>query len=341
VRGGVPEPAPTLDVGGYPVQLPALGVHTIGAGGGSVARIDPGGALAVGPGSAGAVPGPACYGRGGTRPTVTDADVVLGRIPDDVALPGIGTLDRVAAATALGALGIGDARHTAAAVVAVVDAAMERAVRVVTVEQGVDPRALALVAFGGVGPVHACAVADSLGMHTVIVPPRAGVFSAVGLVCAPRQEVLVQSWGDVTDHGGVDDGLASLASRARERMIGRDVSMSDVEITCSLDCRYEGQSHEIAVAHRAGPAREPAWRAFPAVHEARNGFTRDDARVEVVALRVRASLPAAVDLRDLPAVDRAVVAGPAVVAEADCTVWIPGGWTARPGATGAWVLTRD
>ena len=168
VRDGVPAPAPTLTIAGYPIRLPAVAVHTIGAGGGSIARLDNGGALVVGPESAGAQPGPACYGRGGEQATVTDADVVLGRIPADTALAGLGSIDAAAARRALHRAGV-----PAAGVVAVVDASMERAVRVVTVEQGIDPRDLALVAFGGAGPLHACGVADALGMRTVIVPPRA------------------------------------------------------------------------------------------------------------------------------------------------------------------------
>ncbi len=206
VRGGVPEPSPSRVVAGYAIRMPALAVHTIGAGGGSVARIDAGGALVVGPESAGAVPGPACYGRGGTRPTVTDADLVLGRIGPDTAFAGLDRLDVDAARAALDA-----ARVSAAGVVAVVDAAMERAVRAVTVEQGVDPREIALVAFGGAGPLHACAVAEALGVRTVIVPARAGVLSAVGLVCAPRSRELVRSWPHATSRAG----LRRCASGAR------------------------------------------------------------------------------------------------------------------------------
>ncbi len=167
VRGGVPEPTPQRSIAGLPIRLPALDVHTIGAGGGSIARVDAGGALVVGPRSAGAVPGPACYGRGGTQPTVTDADLVLGRIAADAAFAELGHMDSAAARAALDAAGV-----PADGVVRVVDAAMERAVRVVTIERGVDPRELALVAFGGAGPLHACAVADALGMGAVIVPPR-------------------------------------------------------------------------------------------------------------------------------------------------------------------------
>ena len=173
VLGADPEPAPGRTAAGFPIRLPALDIHTIGAGGGSIAGLDPGGALAVGPRSAGADPGPACYGRGGTEPTVTDADLVLGRIPADATFGDLGALDHAAARSALEKAGL-----TAEGVVDVVDAAMERAVRLVTVERGVDPSSLALVAFGGAGPLHACAVAAALGMAAVVVPPRAGVLSA-------------------------------------------------------------------------------------------------------------------------------------------------------------------
>ena len=179
ILDGAPAPAATRDVGGFTVRFPALDVHTIGAGGGSIARVDPGGALVVGPESAGADPGPACYGRGGVRPTVTDANLVAGHIPPAAAFGGL-TLDRAAAAAALDAAGV-----TADGVLAVVDANMEQALRAVSVERGVDPRGLALVAFGGAGPLHACALADALGMPAVVVPARAGVLSAVGLLTAP------------------------------------------------------------------------------------------------------------------------------------------------------------
>jgi N-methylhydantoinase A len=326
VRGGVPEPSSSRIVAGYPIRLPALDIHTIGAGGGSLARLDAGGALVVGPKSAGAVPGPACYGRGGERPTVTDADLALGRIPPDAAFPGLGRLDAAAAARALDR-----ERVTADGVVAVVDAAMERAVRVVTVERGVDARDLALVAFGGAGPLHACAIAAALGMRAVIVPPRAGVLSAVGLVCSPRQRELVRSWPYPLERGGVDAALDVLADEAVALVGGgRDVD-ADVEVERLVDCRYSGQSHELTVANPD---------AFPAEHERRNGFARPGAPVEVVALRVRARRPAPLSPSELPPVERVAVRGPEVVAEPDCTVWLPDGWRADPGPLGTWVLTR-
>lgn len=316
IRGGVPEPAPQRVVAGLPIRLPALDVHTIGAGGGSIAALDAGGALVVGPRSAGAFPGPACYGRGGTEPTVTDADLVLGRIPADAAFADLGHLDVVAARHALASAGV-----SAEGVVRVVDAAMERAVRVVTVERGVDPQHIALVAFGGAGPLHACAVADALGMAAVIVPPRAGVCSAAGLLASPRSREVVRSYSG----GALDERLAEVADAARA-LVGADSTVST-----AVDCRYAGQSHELTVSSPA---------AFPDEHERRNGHARFGAAVEVVAVRARAVAPAPGTLADLPEVRRSRVVGPAVVAEADCTVWVPEGWVAEPAALGAWVLGR-
>jgi N-methylhydantoinase A/oxoprolinase/acetone carboxylase beta subunit len=297
--------------------MPALDVHTIGAGGGSIARVDPGGALAVGPESAGADPGPACYGRGGTAPTVTDADLVAGRMPAD-GLAGLGRLNTAAGRRALEAGGV-----TAAGVIAVVDAAMVQAIRAVSVQRGVDPAGLALVAFGGAGPLHACALAETLGMPAVVVPPRAGVLSAVGMIGAPRQVDLVRSWADPGDHRSAAQAAAALAAAA-----GSTAPLVEV----AFDCRYAGQSHELTVA---------AVAAFPAEHARRNGFTMDGTQVEVVAIRASARWPSPVDLNALPRSDRAgPVAGPAVIAEPDCTVWVAPGWQAAAHPAGSWLLTR-
>jgi N-methylhydantoinase A/oxoprolinase/acetone carboxylase beta subunit len=321
VQGGVPEPAPGRRAGGFPIRLPSLDIHTIGAGGGSVARIDTGGALVVGPESAGAVPGPACYGRGGTAPTVTDADLVLGRIPAGATFPGLGALDVDAARAALDGAGV-----TAEGVVAVVDAAMERALRSVSVERGVDPSTLALVAFGGAGPLHACALAEALGMAAVVVPPRAGVLSAVGLLCAPRHRSLVQSWPAPADHAGVAGALAGLGRRAAA-LVG-----AGAEVVTALDCRYAGQSHELTVA---------TVDDFAAEHARRNGYSRPGAPVEVVALRASARTPATVRPEDLgPVAGRRPAAGPCVIAEPDCTIWVPDGWSAEVGPDGSYVVRR-
>jgi N-methylhydantoinase A/oxoprolinase/acetone carboxylase beta subunit len=320
VSDGSPAPAAERSVGGHAVRFPALGIHTIGAGGGSIARLDPGGALLVGPESAAADPGPACYGRGGTRPTVTDADLVADRIPTEAAFGGL-ALDRSAAEAALQRAGI-----SADGVIQVVDASMERALRAVSVEQGVDPRSLALVAFGGAGPLHACALADALDMPAVIVPARAGVLSAVGLLTSPIQRDLVRSWPTPLDHRALADARRRLATDAA-KLVGREA-----ETATAVDCRYAGQSHELTVGSVA---------EFHDAHRLRNGFSRPDAPVEVIAIRATASLPSGFDVADLPARSRSPVTGPTSMAEPDCTIWLPDGWTAEPGAAGALLLRRS
>ncbi|MPY94633.1 MAG: hydantoinase/oxoprolinase family protein [Acidimicrobiia bacterium] len=335
VLDGRPAPAGVRTVGGYPVRLPSLDVHTIGAGGGSIAHVDAGGALVVGPRSAGAEPGPACYGRGGLEPTVTDADVALGRIPADAVLGDLGTLDAAAAASALGRVGV-----TAEGVVQVVDANMELALRQVSVQRGVDPRRLALVAFGGAGPLHAASLADALGMAAVVVPARAGVLSAAGILAAPRQRDLVRSWPTPRAHGGLGDALAALAREAAALVQAGGVVQTggvgeagpaEPEVSTSVDCRYAGQSHELTVSDVG---------AFAEEHRRRNGYVLDDVAIEVVAMRASARLASPVRLEDLPAAARRPAGGPAVVVEADCTIWVPEGWAAAPGAAGALVLRR-
>jgi N-methylhydantoinase A/oxoprolinase/acetone carboxylase beta subunit len=345
VLDGRPAPAGERSVAGLPIRLPSLDVHTIGAGGGSIARIDAGGALAVGPRSAGAAPGPACYGRGGTEPTVTDADLAAGRIRAGSSLPGLGELDLDAAVGALGQAGV-----TADGVIEVVDAAMTQALRQVTVERGVDPVDVALVAFGGAGPLHACALADALGIRAVIVPPRAGVLSAVGLLGAPEQVDLVASRPDPADLERLGPEGSALGAAATARLVaagGADGPAGNVDgglppgtgtarapaAEVTFDCRYAGQSWELTV---------PSVDDFHAEHERRNGYRREGVPVEVVAVRATARRASRVDIGALPAVDRrGPVRGPAVIAEPDCTVWVAGGWVADVHRSGSWILRRS
>ena len=350
VLDGVPAPAAQRSVADFPVRLPSLDVHTIGAGGGSIARLDPGGALVVGPQSAGAVPGPACYGHGGEVATVTDADLVAGRIPSRAAFPGLGTLDVEAARAALAQAGM-----AAEGVIEVVDAAMTQAVRVVSIERGVDPRELALIAFGGAGPLHACAIAEALEMAAVVVPPRAGVLSAVGILGAPQQLDVVRSWPTPRVHDGLSQGRFHLARVAARRLLrlppdtparvalaagtgAAGVVLPDgthVEVTLSVDCRYAGQSHELTV---------PTVAEFEDEHARRNGYAQPGAPVEVVAVRASARLASPIDVEKLPlpeGVLRRSAVGPAVLAEPDCTVWVPPGWTADVGGGGSWILRRS
>ncbi|MDZ7675757.1 MAG: hydantoinase/oxoprolinase family protein [Acidimicrobiales bacterium] len=325
VQDGQPALATTRHVGGYPVRFPSIDIHTIGAGGGSIARIDTGGALVVGPESAGADPGPACYGAGGTQPTVTDANVVAGRIPAEASFGSL-ALDAEAAGRALV-----DAGLDAEGVLRVVDANMVRALRAVSVERGVDPADLALVAFGGAGALHACSLADQMGMATVIVPPRAGVLSAVGLLAAPPRREAVRSRPAPADLDQLDADLAEVADDARV-LAGDHV---DVHVDVALDCRYRGQSHELTVSDLRG---------FHAEHERRNGFARPEAPVEVVAVRATAQRPGALDVASLSVPEHRARFesgdGPRVVAEPDCTIWLADGWRATLGPTGALVLRR-
>ena len=206
---------------------------------------------------------------------------------------------------------------------------MERALRAVSIERGVDPRGLALVAFGGAGPLHACALADALGMPAVVVPARAGVRSAVGLLTAPRRRDLVRSWPTPGDHDGLGQALAALADDARAR-VG-----SDAAVETAVDCRYRGQSHELTV---------PGVSEFHDEHRRRNGYARPEDPVEVVAIRAVATRPPAVaadSLPDPPARLGGARPGPAVLAEPDCTIWVPEGWVAHEGAAGGMVLRRE
>jgi N-methylhydantoinase A len=281
-------------VGGRPLALPMVDVHTVGAGGGSIAWLDAGGALRVGPRSAGAVPGPAAYGRGGSEPTVTDANLLLGYLDADSPLAGGVELDRDAAERAVAALGERAdlaLEETAAGIVRVASAEMARAVRVVTVERGIDPRELALVPFGGAGPLHGAAIADELGMTRIIVPQASGVLSALGLLVSERRRDLAESVllsRDALTRDAVAATVERLARRGRD-----ELNAPDGEARASYDLRYAGQAFELTV--HGGPAPEPnALRAaFDAIHEDHYGFFDRDAELELVTVRVAVAQPGA------------------------------------------------
>ncbi len=286
-------------VGGFPVRLPTLAVHTVGAGGGSIVWEDSGGALHVGPESAGAEPGPACYGRGGEKPTVTDANLLLERLPTTLA-GGI-ELDETAACRALGRLDPG-------AVIEVVNAEMVGALRVVSVEQGLDPRDFALVAFGGAGPLHACALAEELGMTTVLVPAAAGVLSALGLVAADERRDAVRSYVEPLDEAGElpPDGEA--------------------------DVRYAGQSFELTIP--LGPALADR---FHEAHAERYGYSDPGRSLELVAVRTAEVRPGPEFEVGGPQV---AALGPQVVELEGATAWVPDGWGGETDAHGTLVLRR-
>ena len=301
IEGGRPEVYYERAIDGYPCRMPAVAVHTVGAGGGSLAWIDPGGALRVGPQSAGADPGPACYGRGGDKPTVSDADLMVGRLSADTLLAGSLRLDRDAARRALAGLAVRlgiDEGSAALGVIEVVEAHMERAVRTVSVEEGADPRAAVLVAFGGAGGMHAIALARRLEMVGAVIPPYAGVFSAVGLLLSPARSDAVQGVLLREDHR-LDDVVAGVASRAKEQMIA-ETGRSPVKVRSLVDVRYQGQSHETQVAYLPGDGWQELADRFHRAHRERNGFARPGHAIEVVAARAEAIGEAAMRWSDLP-----------------------------------------
>jgi N-methylhydantoinase A len=280
--------------GGIPIHLPMIDIHTVGAGGGSIVWRDAGGALRVGPESAGANPGPACYGRGGTRPTVTDANLVLGRLP--ATLAGGLELDPDAAEAALGGL---DARD----VIEIVNAEMLGALRVVSVERGQDPADFALVAYGGAGPLHACALAEELGMTSVLVPGAAGVLSALGLVASDERRDAVTAYVCPLDDAG------------------------ELPADGEADLRYRGQSFELTV-----PLGSDLAERFHRAHEERYGDSDRAREVELVAVRTADVRPG--PRLTLPAGEPLHVEGPATLELEGATCWIPPGWVgARDGTT--------
>jgi N-methylhydantoinase A len=297
--GGRAERVSEREIGGLPIRLASVDVHTVGAGGGSLVRRDAGGAVRVGPESAGADPGPACYGRGG-GPTVTDANLLLGRLPAE--LPGGLVLDRDAAAAALDGI-------DPAAVIEVVNAEMLRALRVVSVERGLDPREFALVAYGGAGPLHACALAEELGIEAVLVPAAAGVLSALGLAAGDER---------------------------RDRVVSHVRPLAEVHglpAEGEADLRYRGQSFELAVPLGADLAAR-----FHRAHEERYGYADREREIELVAVRTADVVPG--PELELPSGDPQHASGPALVELDGSTLWIPPGWEgARDG--GSWVVTRE
>jgi N-methylhydantoinase A len=299
ITGGAADRSVERTIAGLPIRLPSVDVHTVGAGGGSIAWIDAGGALRVGPESAGADPGPACYGRGGNRPTVTDANLLLGRLPRQLA--DRLELDVEAAERALGGLAPAD-------VIDVVNAEMLRALRVVSVERGRDPTELALVAFGGAGPLHACALAEALGTETVLVPESAGVLSALGLAVSDERRDHVRS------------------------EVRRLAEVRELPLEGEADLRYLGQSFELTV-----PLGPDLGERFHRLHAERYGYADRARELELVAIRT-AEIRAGPSL-ELPAASRKEVRGPALIELDGSTCWVAPGWVGV-GDGGSWRLTK-
>ncbi|WP_317932146.1 hydantoinase/oxoprolinase family protein [Halioxenophilus sp. WMMB6] len=278
----------------WPVAVPMVDMHTIGAGGGSLARVDGGGLLQVGPQSAGASPGPACYGRGGIEATVTDANLVLGRLPSDSPLGGHLQLDRAAAEHALQRLAERlqlSVEAAAAGVVSLVNEHMTAALRVISVNRGRDPRAFTLCCFGGAGGLHVCALADNLGMTRAVVPAMGGVFSALGMLTAEKVRQLSLSKPGLLrqyDHSQLQQAIAALSGQGSEQLAAEGVDISSIEHRASVDLRYQGQSFTLNVGyHNVAQAEQD----FHTQHEKLYGH-RLSLPVELVTIRVRVSAPA-------------------------------------------------
>ncbi len=344
---GAPRETTEAMIDGYPIRIPMLDIHTVGAGGGSIARVDAGGLLRVGPQSAGADPGPACYGAG-TAATVTDAHVVLGRISAAQLLGGAMSIDVERAGAAIDRIARAlelDRTAAAAGILRVANANMERVIRVVSVERGHDPRDFALVAFGGSGGLHACEIARELGIRTVIVPEHAGVLSALGMLMA---DAVRDYAAGVLGRTHLEKEFAKLERRARRESPG-------AQIERSADLRYRGQSYELNVPWNADP-----WRAFHREHKRvygyAGGYATLEREVEVVTLRVRARQRLAKPnlhrtpyskgnpetrrvwldggWKTIPVLQRAQVPsrdnpGPALILDYGSTTLIPSGWKYR------------
>ncbi len=355
-------------IGRYPVAVPMVDMHTIGAGGGSMARVDAGGLLQVGPESAGADPGPACYGRGGREVTVTDANLVLGRLRADAFLGGAMHLDERAARVALGRLAdaLGVAMEEAAeGVIRVANEHMARALRVISVQRGVDPRGMTLVSFGGAGGLHVCALAEALGMREALVPVHAGVLSALGMLVAPTGRQLSRTLSKLVDEipeAVVEQAYGELERLGLAALADEGVEPASVTRQCGLDLRYRGQSYTLTLPWKGLHATAEA---FHAAHAERYGH-RLGVPVELVNVRLglhgpvpRVTLTPHPGGRLASAYDRArlagatgdvwareslvpsqPVAGPALITETVSTTYVAPGWRCVMDAWGNLVLSR-
>lgn len=358
-------------IGPWPVAVPMVDMHTIGAGGGSIARLDAGGMLQVGPESAGADPGPACYGRGGDLPTVTDANLLLGRLRGDAFLGGRMTLDEGAARKVLQRLAgeMGVAVETAAeGILRVANEHMARALRVISVQRGVDPRGHTLVCFGGAGGLHVCALADALGMREALVPVHAGVLSALGMLAARPGRQLLRACSGLLQRlsdTALSAELTELAEAGMEDLMGEGLCREEIEVGFTLDLRYPGQSHTLELPWRGCAATAAA---FHDLHEERYGH-RMVLPVELVNLRVSLSgppsplaLPALSPGEPAPVkawlrlsgiegrvacherhflMPGQIIAGPALITEMASTTWLAPGWVSTLDGTGNLLLRRE
>ena len=367
---GVPRLTNEGHIGRYPVAVPMVDMHTIGAGGGSIASIDAGGMLQVGPESAGAAPGPACYSHGGILPTVTDANLILGRLRTDAFLGGNMALDESAAHRAIAPLatqmGIS---HEAAAegIIQVTNEHMTQALRVISVQRGVDPRAFTLISFGGAGGLHVCALADSLGIQKALVPVHAGVLSALGMLATqPGRQLSRTHLGLLLelDHQKLEHMLNELAAEGISALVAEGVTAEEIEQHCSADLRYRGQSYTLNVAWNSVPK---LISTFEQQHKRRYGHCMA-VPVELVNLRValhgsaaaiqlmppkQKSTGTAYAYREMPGIRSKMsiyarenlvtgqsVAGPALITERVATTWLAPGWVCQQDKIGNLLLNQ-
>lgn len=356
-------------IGPYPVAVPMVDMHTIGAGGGSIAMVDAGGLLQVGPQSAGAVPGPACYGKGGKQATVTDANLVLGRLRADAFLGGGMQLDVEAAQQALasiaGQLQL-EVTEAALGIVQLANEHMAQALRVMSVQRGIDPRELTLVSFGGAGGLHVCALAEALGMREAMVPMHAGVLSALGMLVAPRTRQLSQTLNQhlqTCEADTLEKACAPLIAQGRAELLAEGVDPDSIRVQRSVDLRYQGQSYYLNVPWTD---IEQTARAFHALHAQRYGHALE-APLEIVNVRVAllsetetpelgavsvaesepaatielhgVNMPACLWRRDALAIGQ-VIHGPGLITETISTTYLAPGWEAVKDQSGNLLLTR-
>jgi N-methylhydantoinase A len=361
-------------IGDYPVAVPMVDMHTIGAGGGSIASVDAGGLLQVGPHSAGANPGPACYGLGGTEPTVTDANLVLGRLQPEDFLGGTMTLDTQASRKALtpiaASLGLG-IEDAALGIIQVANEHMVRALRVISVARGYDPLDFRLCCFGGAGGLHICALAEAMGMNDAMVPVHAGVLSAMGMILAPVERQLSRTYRVLLENLDIQETesiFANLETEGLKQLAEEGVVTEDVVIERRADLRYAGQSASLSLLWFTGSEAENA-NAFHEAHYMRYGH-RLASDVELVNLRISIS-----EQRDAPVIEQlkkksqintpncekklfgitskvpvierqelnegSEINGPTLITETNATTWLAPGWCVVSDAFGNLLLHKD
>jgi N-methylhydantoinase A len=357
-------------IGDWPVAVPMVDMHTIGAGGGSIAQVDAGGMLQVGPESAGADPGPACYGRGGELATVTDANLLLGRLQTDGFLGGDMQLDIAAARQSLESLAVAMALPVEQAALGVVQLAnehMTQALRVISVQRGIDPAGFTLTAFGGAGGLHVCALAEALGIRQALVPVHAGVLSAFGMLAAPRGRQLshaVRALLADQDDASLQERFSGLVKTGKQELVQEGVAVEEINTEYRMDLRYQGQSYYLSIPFKS---IEQAGRDFHELHKQRFGHSLQTP-VELVNIRIslQTSAPmiplefeARVDqkagastaevagfTRPVPVWHRQalvcgqLIEGPALIVDPVATTWLHSGWEAQLHGSGCLLLTR-